>query len=157
MMATGKMFYKLEQQSAEEALGEISKLTNNYSSEYGLNEKYVEELKKRVNERGYTKKGYLYAPKDVDVIKQVIGRGGCYFYKTTEECGIDFIWHNRKTGKFEFWGPQYELVKAMNIIKSRMDKVSMSHNVINNIDVVYTGGGSSSNTGEDVEVELTWK
>ena len=32
------------------------------------------------------------APDDPDVMKQVIGRRGCYFIRTTQECDLDFIW-----------------------------------------------------------------
>ena len=41
-----------------------------------------------------------------DVLKQVIGKEGCYFIKTTEECDLDFVWHNRNTKKIEFWGQE---------------------------------------------------
>jgi hypothetical protein len=68
--------------------------------------------------------GSLNAPTSEDVMKQVIGRGGCYFKRTTYECDIDFIWHDREKNKIEFWGPKKNLNYAMQVIQSRIDKIS---------------------------------
>ena len=41
---------------------------------------------------------------DIDVIKQVIGKEGYYFYLNTNIHNIHFIWHNKEKHIFEFWG-----------------------------------------------------
>ena len=57
-----------------------------------------------------------------DVLKQVIGKEGCYFIKTTEQCDLDFVWHNRDTKKIEFWGPKDNIDKGISAIKYRIYK-----------------------------------
>ena len=36
-----------------------------------------------------------------DVLKQVIGRDGCYFKQITENSGVKYIWHRRETNQIE--------------------------------------------------------
>jgi len=55
-----------------------------------------------------------------DTIKQVIGSGGCYFKKTTSECDLDLLWHNRTKNTFEFWGPMPSIKNAIFIINKRI-------------------------------------
>ena len=67
---------------------------------------------------------YKYeAPEDSDVMKQVIGRKGCYFIRTTQECDLDFIWHDRLNNKIEFWGPKESISRAVSVITSRIKKI----------------------------------
>ena len=71
--------------------------------------------------------GHLPAPYntdiiDVDIIKQIIGKDGCYFKMTTLNTGVDFIWHDRAENQFCFWGPKENVLKAMKIIQGRIDK-----------------------------------
>ena len=115
-----KVFYKLEKLEAEKALEDIRVITKDFSTELGLTPEFTEALKTRINTRGYSFQGFLYAPKEADVTKQVIGKGGCYFHKTTADCDIDFIWHNRETGQFLFWGDKANLIHAMDIIRTRI-------------------------------------
>ena len=70
--------------------------------------------------------GVIDAPKDSDIMKQVIGRNGCYFIRTTQECDIDFIWHDRNTNKIEFWGPRENLTYGINAIEYRIKKITKS-------------------------------
>jgi hypothetical protein len=65
----------------------------------------------------------MSAPDNADILKQVIGRNGCYFIRTTQECDLDFIWHNRDNNTIEFWGPKYSIDKAVGVIESRISKI----------------------------------
>jgi hypothetical protein len=67
--------------------------------------------------------GSLPAPDDEEIIRKVIGKGGCYFYLTTITNGILFIWHNRITQNFEFWGEKpSKVLCAMGAIELRINK-----------------------------------
>tara|TARA_B110000967_G_C18502519_1_gene372296 strand:- start:10 stop:447 length:438 start_codon:yes stop_codon:yes gene_type:complete len=66
----------------------------------------------------------LRAPENVDILKQVIGRNGCYFILTTQQCDLDFIWHNRDNNTIEFWGPRESIDKAVSVINSRISKIT---------------------------------
>lgn len=66
----------------------------------------------------------LRAPENVDILKQVIGRNGCYFILTTQQCDLDFIWHNRDNNTIEFWGPRDSIDKAVSVINSRISKIT---------------------------------
>lgn len=64
-----------------------------------------------------------------DVIKQVIGKNGCYFIQTTINSDLDFIWHNRSSNTIEFWGPYDNIQYAINIINSRIKNKSISSSI----------------------------
>ena len=84
---------------------------------------FREVLESRTGPRSYVY-GYLYAPNDVDVTREVIGKDGYYFKMTTTLNGINFIWHDHNDGVFHFWGPTtFKVVKALNAIRWRIHKV----------------------------------
>ena len=61
------------------------------------------------------------SPQNIAVLKQVIGKEGCYFKMTTENTGIAYIWHNTDSQKIEFWGLEPESRrKAVGIINDRI-------------------------------------
>ena len=68
----------------------------------------------------------MTAPENMDILKQVIGRNGCYFIRTTQECDLDFIWHNRDNNTIEFWGPKDSINKAVGVIERRINKISQA-------------------------------
>ena len=65
----------------------------------------------------------------MDVIKQVIGKNGCYFIQTTINSDLDFIWHNRTSKAIEFWGPYDNIEYGMNIINSRIKNKSITSSI----------------------------
>lgn len=117
-----RMYFSLDQLTGARALDDISELTGNFNDSAKLTPEFVSNLKESLKSVDNLFHGYLYSPKDSDITRQVIGKNGCYFHKTTTDCGIYFIWHNRKTNRFEFWGQKKELIRAMNIIRSRIYK-----------------------------------
>jgi hypothetical protein len=67
--------------------------------------------------------GYIPAPPNPAITRQIIGTNGHYFKMTTTICGIYFIWHDKTTNTFLFWGPStFRTVKAMNSIYWRIVK-----------------------------------
>jgi hypothetical protein len=67
--------------------------------------------------------GYIPAPPNADITRQVIGTQGYFFKLTTTCCGIYFIWHDKTANTFLFWGPStFKTVKAMNSIYWRIVK-----------------------------------
>jgi hypothetical protein len=65
----------------------------------------------------------LSAPSDVEILKRIIGDNGHYLKLTTQNCNVDFIWHDREANLFRFWAPKkYNLIQAMNIIRGRIIK-----------------------------------
>ena len=57
---------------------------------------------------------------EADIIRQVIGREGCYFKQITQKTGVYYIWHKRKEGHIEIWGPEENLQKAIQQIHNRL-------------------------------------
>ena len=120
-----KMYYRLEEQTAIQSLSEISKFTEGFSEKYNYDEQFVLNLNNSLNTPDKKiLKGFLNTPKDINIMKQVIGKKGCYFHLTTTNCNIEFIWYDKKSNKVYFWGNKFELIKAMNIIKHRITIVS---------------------------------
>lgn len=55
-----------------------------------------------------------------DVLKQVIGRDGCYFKQITKQTGVSYIWHHKDQNKIEIWGPENLLQRAVSSIEYRL-------------------------------------
>ena len=118
------MFFKFTEFSSQDALQQINQLTNNFDPQYGISPEFQKNLVNNISSQPTLLQGFLYGPQDPDVTRQVIGKGGCYFHMTTQNCNIHFIWHDRNTNKFLFWGDKYPLIRAMKIIHSRILKYS---------------------------------
>jgi len=118
------IYFKLNEITGVAALEQIKSLTNQFDPKYGIKEDFVTTLSDTLTQTDNLRQGFLYAPKDDNVTRQVIGKGGCYFHLTTQNCAIHFIWHDRQTNKFLFWGDKFPLIRAMKIINSRIQKYS---------------------------------
>ena len=116
------MYYKLETLSGKTALERICQLTNNFDESLKMEPEFIEEIKTKLNTDDEIMEGFLYAPTDPDICKQVIGKGGYYFHLTTKQQDIAMIWHERDLARpvFRFWGEKFKLIKAMNIIRHRI-------------------------------------
>jgi hypothetical protein len=87
-------------------------------------ERFKQALSLRQENKQYTTFGYIPAPPDSDVTRQVIGKDGYFFKMTTTLCDCDFIWHDRKNQVFLFWGSsKFKVVKALNSIRWRIHKI----------------------------------
>lgn len=118
------MHYRLEKLSHEEALFQIASLTNGFAD---LPPQIAHWINWDICSRRFTSFGYIPAPPNVDMVKQIIGIDGYYFKLTTTKCGVDFIWHDRATNEFHFWGEFSRCIKAMNEIRYRICKVVESY------------------------------
>ena len=121
---TTPLYFKFTPYSNQDALAQINTLTNNFDPQYGISNDFVQQISNTLSVDGTLFQGFLYAPTDPNITRQVIGKAGCYFHLTTQNCGIQFIWHDRSTNKFLFWGQKYPLIRAMKIIHSRITKYS---------------------------------
>ena len=118
------IYFKFTEFDSQDALSDINTYTNNFDPQYGISPEFVENLTTNITQNPTVLQGFLYAPSDPNITRQVIGKGGCYFHMTTQNCAIHFIWHDRQSNKFLFWGDKYPLIKAMKIIYSRIQKYS---------------------------------
>jgi len=86
-------------------------------------DEYIASLIEEIDNADRVFYGSIQAPDDEEIIKMVIGKSGCYFYLTTDINNILFIWHNRVTKQFEFWG-QFpgRVISAMRAIDNRISK-----------------------------------
>jgi hypothetical protein len=132
-----KVFYKFSKKSGKETLNEIKSRTDDLKSigapimmtkgvcETVDREEYIEDLLYEINNAKVVYYGRLNAPEEGSINKKVIGKGGCYFYKTTYDNNIFFIWHNKDTKSYEFWGGDYYgMINSMNAISHRIEKCS---------------------------------
>jgi len=126
-------YFRLSPISAETATNEINTYTEDFDPKFKITEEFkiklLETLNSRPDDETGTRRGFLNVPDCTtddgqNIIRQVIGRGGCYFHLTTQNTGIDFIWHDRAQNKFFFWGTKYPLIRAMKIIDKRISMVT---------------------------------
>lgn len=80
---------------------------------------YLKQMAYSIAMRGGTSYGHLPGPA-AELLPLVIGTKGKYLRYTTENCGVDLIWHDRPTNMFLFWGPYMRVVKAMKVISHRI-------------------------------------
>ncbi len=112
-------WFDLSYGDATEVISHISSLTDRFNS---LEQDYAYELTQRIIHRPFTTFGYLPAPPNADICKQVIGKDGYFFKLTTTNTNVDFIWHDRGGNNFLFWGEKANVIQAMKIIRSRIIK-----------------------------------
>ena len=84
---------------------------------------FIKSIEEKYNNGVQLTYGYIPAPPHSEVTRRVIGKDGYFFKMTTSVSGIDFIWHDRVTNMFLFWGlTVFNVVKAMNSIRWRIQK-----------------------------------
>jgi hypothetical protein len=59
-------------------------------------------------------------PEDINVAV-FIGADGCYFKKTTENSGCEYIWYDKNRNVVEIWGKEPTLQLAIEILKKRIN------------------------------------
>jgi hypothetical protein len=113
------MRYELIPLTQYQTLSDISKLSKNFAN---LPQDLVDWIYYDVNSRPYTFFGAIPALQSDDLNKQIIGVEGYYFKLTTQNTGVDFIWHDYCRNEFQFWGDYYCCIRAMNEIRYRTCK-----------------------------------
>ena len=58
-----------------------------------------------------------------DVMRQVIGKDGCYFKMTTQNTSVEFIWFDMNSNEIFIWGDLDKANKASNIISYRIKNI----------------------------------
>ena len=121
------MYYSFNELPKKDALSKIKGFTADFSN-LSADQAFIDSLTEKLDTDGSILEGYLYAPTDPDVCRQVIGKDGCYFHITTQKQDIAMIWHDRTCNRpvFRFWGEKHNLVRAMNAIRYRIALKSQS-------------------------------
>lgn len=148
------MFYKFEYKNPTTVVNDIQNYTSN-STDADL-KKYVSDVSDKLSQVDPTSticQGFLYAPSVPEITKAVIGKGGCYFHMTTNRQNIYFIWHDRNTNKFLFWGEKYNLIRAMNIINHRIQNAIIAHETQVNEDAEFHSKVQQYDEQADAEME----
>jgi len=114
------LHYRLAKLTQHEALSQIASITQGFCD---LPPDLADWIHWDITSRQFTSFGYIPAPPNVDMVKQIIGIDGYYLKLTTTNCGVDFIWHDRTTNEFHFWGEYQRCIKAMNQIRYRICKI----------------------------------
>ena len=113
------MRYRLSKLTQEETLIQIGNLTRGF---YDLPVEVATWIQNDVRSREFSSFGYIPAPPDAELVKQIIGLDGCYFKLTTSTHRVDFIWHDRAKNEFQFLGEYQCCIRAMNAIRYRICK-----------------------------------
>ena len=119
------MRYDLKQGNSQQVLNHLDNLNITTAGPVQDSiERFKETLRLRHEKKHFTTFGYITAPPDSDVTRQVIGKDGHFFKMTTTLCEVDFIWHDRVNQMFLFWGSStFKVVKALNSIRWRIHKI----------------------------------
>jgi hypothetical protein len=114
------MYYQLSMLSPFDTLSQIGNIT------HGFNDIPI-ELARWIHfdvlSRQFTTFGYIPAPPNMGLVKKIIGIDGYYLKLTTQNHSVNFIWHDRTSNEFHFWGEYNRCIRAMNEIRYRICKV----------------------------------
>ena len=125
MESQPKMYYKIDEVDATEVKSYIESTFTNENKDSNFNLELTKKLSELESSKQNIFHGFLYQPQDSEVTRKVIGKEGVYFYKTTSECDILYIWHDIENKKFRFWAiDRSKLIHSMNVIKWRIEKHS---------------------------------
>lgn len=124
-------WFDLSEIDPNQALIDIRHFTHNFEGMHDVD--FRERFDNSINRHfGRVNKpviiGYIPAPpktnaNNIDVVKKIIGQNGYWLKKTTENCGVHFIWYDSKLNNFLFWAPnRFTISKAMNAIRWRLIK-----------------------------------
>lgn len=58
-----------------------------------------------------------------ELMKHVIGKNGKWFHFTSQQCGVNYIWFNKKRNIVEIWGPTQNLMYAVYGIQTRINYI----------------------------------
>ena len=105
--------------NTNDSLHHIYTVTNGYS---GININYIAEMIAAIQKRKHSWSGYLDAPTEVALIKQIIGKNGFHLKQFTNKYGLDLIWHDRTANKFHAWGPKANLISALYALKRQIKR-----------------------------------
>ena len=62
----------------------------------------------------------LFAPRDLHVTRQLIGKKGSGFIHITHKSGVDFIWHDKLRNIITINGPQHNIPKATKMLQKQI-------------------------------------
>ena len=116
---TPPLWFNLVKVSNYDMLSRISYLTNQFLD---LPPELASWIIYDAHSRPFSFYGSIPAPPWNDVVKQIIGINGHYLKLTTQNCFVDFIWHDRARNEFQFWGDYQNCVKSMKEIRYRICK-----------------------------------
>lgn len=111
--------YPLRQLSRFETIMNIADLTHGLKD---LPKDLAKWIEADVCSRDFSYYGFIRAPKCVESVKRIIGINGYYLKLTTQNTGVNFIWHDRERNQFQFWGDYNNCIKAMHEILYRIRK-----------------------------------
>ena len=125
----GLKYWKLTEMSGGEAYQQVSSFTGMKVKDPNFS---MEEMGSCLLRNDKVYRGFLYAPTDERITRRVIGENGYFFKMTTENTGINFMWHERSKNIFYFWGHKYNVINAMNKIYERC---VIQTKVVNTLDI----------------------
>lgn len=106
--------FHLERTYGTKAAADISLFTPPTEGEFiDVNEEFHSTFRKLGED-------VMYAPRDLNITKQVIGRKGYGFISITEKSGVDFIWYDKDTNTIRIRGPEENLYLAKKMISHRI-------------------------------------
>ena len=120
------MKYDLSQANSAQILFHLESLINSgsFSTEHAIEQYTV--FRKKIEDAPTGSRwtfGYIPAPPHSEVTRRVIGIDGYFFKMTTTLTQVEFIWHDRISKTFFFWGTSnFKVVKALNSIRWRIKK-----------------------------------
>lgn len=135
--------FPLVKNNTNGSLYHIYTATNGYK---GINPHYIALMSEAIQKRKHTWFGSLEAPKESDLVKQIIGKNGFHLKQFTNKYGLDLIWHDRTAHNFLLWGPRANLISALYAVKRQIkrfltkytrDMLAMQHlgETMQNLDV----------------------
>jgi len=140
--------FEIISNNAETTLRQMRSITNNFNN---IAPEYVTRMCANVNKRKQTWIGFIEAPADTAVLKQIIGKNGMHLKHFTASYEMDLIWHDRDANKFIIWGPRKTIIDALKALRRQIKRFILKQvlfdkslaavsNTMSNLDVVDMSG-----------------
>jgi len=102
--------FDIAKHTSTECLSAINTLIPQMNSDY---KDKITALIKKSNNAWY---GSIDAPSDIDLMKQIIGKGGAHLKRITFKYEAYIIWHDRTNNKFTVWGSKKGLISTLHAL-----------------------------------------
>jgi hypothetical protein len=122
--------FDIQEQTADVNLQQIHAMTQGFA---GINVEYIAKMTENITKRKRTWTGFIDAPDEVAIIKQVIGKNGVHLKNITAQYAVDLIWHDHPTKKFFVWGAKQHLISALYGLQRQINRFTLKQAHFNNM------------------------
>lgn len=109
---------------SRDAFQYIEKMTDRFNKQHNISESFIQQLQVRLNSDKIICQGELEAPQDVDLREKINGINKYYLFQTAIHQDVAMVWcdESEEIPKYKVWGERPNVIRAINILRFKIDK-----------------------------------